>query len=117
MDENPGKVITNFKLSSLFHKAWLQAMTPANVMAGFKKAGVFRFNRHAIPRPEDIICSKFYLLFYSFILENSAYYSHEIILLQTAKNRVLSMYRIMYGLRLGVYVKLRGVSQACYETG
>ena len=24
-----------------------------------------------------ILCSKFYLLFYSFILENSAYYSHE----------------------------------------
>ena len=36
-----------------------------------------------------------------------------IILLQTAKNKVLSMYRITYGLRLGVYVKLRGVSQAC----
>ena len=44
---------------------------------------------------------------------NSAYYSHEIIPLQTAKNKVLSMYRITYRLRLGVYVKLRGVSQAC----
>ena len=29
-----------------------------------------------------------------------------IILLQTAKNKVLSMYRIKYGLRLGVYVKI-----------
>ena len=59
--------------------------------------------------------------------QNSTYYSillfwktlpiipmkSPIILLQTAKNKALSMYRITYGLRLGVYVKLRGVSQAC----
>ena len=49
VEENPDKVITKFKFSSLFHRAWVQAMRPANVMAGFKKAGVFPFNRHAIP--------------------------------------------------------------------
>ena len=57
-------------------------------------------------RPEDIMLKILPIL-------NSAYYSHEIIPLQTAKNKVLSMYRITYELRLGVYVKLRGVSQAC----
>ena len=49
VEKNPNKVITKFSFSSLFHKAWLLAMTPANLMAGFKKAGVYPFNRHAIP--------------------------------------------------------------------
>ena len=58
---------------------------------------------------------KFYLLFYSYILETLPIIPMKspIILLQTSKNKVLSMYRITYGLRLGVYVKLRCVSQAC----
>ena len=49
VDKNPNKVITKFTFSSLFHKAWLQAMTPANLIAGFKKAGVYPLNRQAIP--------------------------------------------------------------------
>jgi hypothetical protein len=43
------KVITKFTFSSLFHTAWLLAMTHANLMAGYKKAGVYPLNRHAIP--------------------------------------------------------------------
>ena len=49
MDKNPNKVVTKFTFSSLFHKAWLLAMTHANLMAGFKKSGVYPLNRHAIP--------------------------------------------------------------------
>ena len=30
-------------------KAWLKALTPANIMAGFKKCGICPFNREAIP--------------------------------------------------------------------
>jgi len=43
---NPGRVITNF--NSLFSKAWLQSVIPANAIAGFKSYGVYPFNSTAI---------------------------------------------------------------------
>ena len=48
LQSNPGKVITKFNFNSLFSKAWLSAVTPANVMAGFKTCGVYPFNSSAI---------------------------------------------------------------------
>ena len=45
---NPGKVITKFNFNRLFSQAWLQAVVPANIMAGFKTCGVYPFNRSAI---------------------------------------------------------------------
>ena len=48
LQTNPGKIITKFNFTSLFSKAWLQAVTPGNVMAGFKTCGVYPFNPKAI---------------------------------------------------------------------
>ena len=39
--ENPGRVITNFYFSNLFTNAWCKFVSPANVMVGFHKAGVY----------------------------------------------------------------------------
>ena len=46
--KNPGKVITKFNFNYLFSKAWFQALTPANLIAGFKTCGVYPLNRSAI---------------------------------------------------------------------
>ena len=51
MDQHPGRIITQFQFSELLNKAWMQAMTPANAIAGFRKAGVYPFNRTAINVP------------------------------------------------------------------
>ena len=48
---NPGKVITKFNFNRLFSQAWLKAVVPANIMAGFKTCGVYPFNRSAIKVP------------------------------------------------------------------
>ena len=45
--KNPGKVITKFNFNYLFSKAWFQALTPANLIAGFT-CGVYPLNRSAI---------------------------------------------------------------------
>ena len=36
LQSNPGQVITKFNFNSLFAKAWMAAITPANLVAGFK---------------------------------------------------------------------------------
>ena len=46
--KNPGKVVTKFNFNFLFSKAWFQALTPANLIAGFKTCGVYPLNRSAI---------------------------------------------------------------------
>ena len=45
---NPGKVITNFNFVSLFTKTFTQAVTPANLVAGFKGCGVYPLYSSAI---------------------------------------------------------------------
>ena len=50
---NPGMVISKLNFSGLFTEAWLKALTPANIVAGFRKCGVYPFNRNAIPLPDD----------------------------------------------------------------
>ena len=52
LQSNPGKIITKFNFNSLFADAWLRAVTPANVMGGFKTCGVYPFNPAAIMVPE-----------------------------------------------------------------
>ena len=45
-------------LARVFWNAWLSAVTPANICGGFKKAGVFLFNRDAVSLPENSsVCS------------------------------------------------------------
>ena len=49
---NPGKVITHYQFGAIFSKAWAQAMTPSNIMAGFKITGVYPVNCFALVPPE-----------------------------------------------------------------
>ena len=47
--KNPGLVISKFNFCSVFREAWLKAITPSNVVAGFQKAGIFPMDRQKIP--------------------------------------------------------------------
>ena len=51
--KNPGSVVTRFNFSHLFSQAWCKSVTPGNVMAGFRRAGVYPFNPNAITLTED----------------------------------------------------------------
>ena len=46
--ESPGKAITKFNFMELFSKAWMLTVTPTNITAGFRKAGIVPFNPDAI---------------------------------------------------------------------
>ena len=48
LHQNPGKVVTKFNFNSLFSKAWLSAVVPANIVAGFRTCGVYPFSRSAV---------------------------------------------------------------------
>ena len=48
LQQNPGRVITRFQFSSLFSQAWSAAVSPANIIAGFRTCGVYPFNPSAI---------------------------------------------------------------------
>ena len=45
---NPGRVITRYDFSPLFSEAWIEAMTPKNILAGFRVTGVHPLNRSAL---------------------------------------------------------------------
>ena len=45
---SPGKVVSKFNFMELFSKAWLKAVTPENMCAGFRTAGIVPFNPNAI---------------------------------------------------------------------
>ena len=51
--KNPGKLITKFNFNLLFSQAWLKALIPSNIVAGFKTCGVYPFNQNAISVPGD----------------------------------------------------------------
>ena len=51
---NPGKVITHYQFGTIFSKAWTRAMTPSNIMAGFKITGVYPVNSLALISPETV---------------------------------------------------------------
>ena len=52
--KNPGKVISKLNFCSEFKPAWHNAIIPSSIINGFKKAGVFPFNRHAVTVVESI---------------------------------------------------------------
>ena len=52
LQQNPGRVITRFQFSSLFFEAWGMAVTPSNIIAGFRTCGVYPFNPSAIQVPD-----------------------------------------------------------------
>jgi len=45
---NPGQVISKLNFCRVFKPAWLNAVNPSNITGGFKRAGVYPFNRQAI---------------------------------------------------------------------
>ena len=53
LQSNPGKVITKFNFNTLFAKAWINAVTPVNAIAGFKTCGIYPFNPSAITVQES----------------------------------------------------------------
>ena len=53
--KNPGMHITKVNFSYVFSEAWIQALTPKNIMAGFRTTGIYPFNRNAIELPGDTL--------------------------------------------------------------
>ena len=51
LQSNPGQIITKFNFNGLFAKAWGAALTPANLIAGFRTCGIYPYNRSAITVP------------------------------------------------------------------
>ena len=49
LSKNTTQVISKYNFCQVFKDAWLNAVVPANVCAGFKKAGVCPFNPKAVP--------------------------------------------------------------------
>ncbi len=48
LTSNKGREVTVYDFNTVFSEAWYGAMTAANVIAGFRCAGVFPFNRNAV---------------------------------------------------------------------
>ena len=48
MQQHPGQIVTKYQFSALFNDAWMRTMVPTNIVAGFKKCGVYPFNPSAI---------------------------------------------------------------------
>ncbi len=46
-------VISKYNFSEVFAEAWMKALTPTNIVSGFKKCGIYPFNRDAIPVQEE----------------------------------------------------------------
>ena len=51
--KNPDKVVTKFHFNTLFSQAWWKAVSPINVISGFKTCGVHPYNSAAIKVPGD----------------------------------------------------------------
>lgn len=45
----PGKTLTKMRFGEIFSKVWLKAMTPANIISGFRATGIFPFQPDIIP--------------------------------------------------------------------
>ena len=46
--KNPGMVINKFNFCRIFRGAWLSAVNPENIISGFRKGGIYPYNRNAI---------------------------------------------------------------------
>ena len=51
--QNPGAVITKYNFSKLFAQAWLKSLSAQNLISGFKKCGIYPFDRAAIEIIDD----------------------------------------------------------------
>ena len=48
----PGSVVTKFNFSRLFSQAWCLAVTPVNIISGFRRAGVYPLDRNVLTLTE-----------------------------------------------------------------
>ena len=46
--KNPGLVVSKYNFCGIFREAWLKSITPTNVISGFRKVGIYPFNRDKI---------------------------------------------------------------------
>lgn len=51
--KNPGSKVSKHNFSSLFSEAWIRALTPHNIVSGFRITGVYPPDRNAISLPTD----------------------------------------------------------------
>ena len=58
ISDNPGKVVTKFQFSALFHNTWLKSMTVANITAGFRVTGVYHSDAVCVLYQESEVLSK-----------------------------------------------------------
>jgi hypothetical protein len=59
MKQNMGKVVTRYEIAQLASRAYLKAMTPWNIVSGFRKTGIFPLNKHAIEAEKLLTCEVF----------------------------------------------------------
>ena len=50
MSCNPGKAVNRLNSIEIFSRAWTKALTPANIVAGFRSTGIYPLNRYAVLR-------------------------------------------------------------------
>ena len=48
LQKNPGRIITSDVIALLVGEAWPQALTPLNIMGGFRKCGIYPLNPGAV---------------------------------------------------------------------
>ena len=51
--KNPGLVISKYNFCGIFREAWLKAISPRNIISGFRKAGVHPVNRNKVLLSSD----------------------------------------------------------------
>ena len=57
--QNPGRVVSRYDFSSLFHQAWDNSMSIGNIKSGFRITGICPFNKRAITLPGEDHFSSF----------------------------------------------------------
>ena len=59
MRQNIGQTITRYDMCELACKAYLKALTPVNIQAGFRKTGIFPFSSAIVAREKLFPCESF----------------------------------------------------------
>lgn len=53
LQSHPGAIVNKYNFCEFFSEAWLFSVTSANIVSGFRKCGIYPFNRDAIPTCEN----------------------------------------------------------------
>lgn len=59
MKQNLGKVVSRYEVAQLASKAYLKAMSPWNIVSGFKRTGIFPLNKQVIEAEKLLTCEAF----------------------------------------------------------